>query len=126
MALLSVFITTLLPATVLMTVAPPDLTDILLSLKSILIPIVLIGSAKLIAVAVYWNYKKLNTFTKNGHSFTPKSQIHLDSIDFARQRLQKRLQKQALAQPKTDSANWWAIITNPFVQLWSFIRGLFR
>lgn len=106
---------------------PPDLTNILMSLKSVLIPIVAIGSIKLIVWACYWNYKKLNGFVKKDYKYrgmTRQASIVHDIIKAQRARVAKH--RHALAEPKTDSSNWTAIITNPFGSLWSFIKGLFK
>ena len=110
---------------------PPDLASVLTPIGSILVAIVAIASVKLLAMVAMWNYRKINGFIKKDWNVKQKGMTFDASVVKAtmlrqqrnRNRLAQLEKREALL---TDSANWWAIITNPFVGLWSWIRGIFR
>ncbi len=102
--------------------SPPNLIDVLLSIKMVLIPIGLIGVAKLVVYAVRWNYKKINDFTKDYKSDSLKSSI----IRAQRVRQAKKAMRQNNPKTKTDSANFFAIIARPFSGFFNWLRSFFK
>lgn len=108
---------------------PPDVTSVLSSFGSVLAVIVAIASVKLLAMVAMWNYRKINGFIKKDWKVKGMT---LDASIVKATMLRQQRNRNRLAQLEkseallTDSANWWAIITNPFVGLWSWIRGIFR
>lgn len=108
---------------------PPDLASVLTPIGSVLFAIVAIASVKLLAMVAMWNYRKINGFIKKDWKVKGMT---LDASIVKATMLRQQRNRNRLAQLEkreallTDSANWWAIITNPFVGLWSWIRGIFR
>ncbi len=100
---------------------PPDLVDTLLSIKGVLIPIGLIGVAKLVVVAVQWNYKTLDKFVKK----TKPDSFTASVLRAQRKRQARKLERLNNPRTKTDSANFWAWITTPFSRLFAFFKGFF-
>lgn len=107
----------------------PDLASVLTPIGSVLVAIVAIASVKLLAMVAMWNYRKINDFIKKDWKVKGMT---LDASIVKSTMLRQQRNRNRLAQLEkreallTDSANWWAIITNPFVGLWSWIRGIFR
>ena len=108
---------------------PPDLASVLTPIGSVLVAIVAIASVKLLAMVAMWNYRKINGFIKKDWKVKGMT---LDASIVKATMLRQQRNRNRLAQLEkreallTDSANWWAIITNPFVEIWSWIRGIFR
>ncbi len=106
---------------------PPNLIDVLLSIKGVLIPIGLIGIAKLVFFVAQWNYKELGKFIKEKpkekkaelDSFT-KSILYAQKKKYER----KKREYERLVR-KTDGANFLAIITQPVSSIFSFFKGFF-
>lgn len=86
-----------------------EISDVLKQMAFVIVPLVAIGSIKLLAFAVWWNYQKINGFIKK--------KDYASSGGLARVRRTQelmRLRRLQAQKRKTDSANWLAIITNPF------------
>lgn len=84
-----------------------EISDVLKQMAFVVVPLVAIGSIKLLAFAVWWNYQKINGFIKK--------KDYASSGGLARvRRTQELMRLRRLQKRKTDSANWLAIITNPF------------
>lgn len=99
-----------------------EISDVLKQMAFVIVPLLAIGSIKLLAFAVWWNYQKINGFIKK--------KDYASSGGLARVRRTqelirlRRLQREKNQKRKTDSANWLAIITNPFNSIGRWIAEI--